>query len=1784
MSQLNVNTIAPQSGSTVLFSGTISGSDMNLSGDVTAQRFIVSSSVTKLNIITNSGSTAFGDTLDDTHKYTGSLQLTGSITASKFSGDGSGLSNVFEGTTPSASISTRLTNLVTGGVVLTHVTASGNISASGTVYASKFESAGASGETISFNDNLNITGHITASGNISSSASSTGSFGSVVIGTTDRGGSSDIFDSVKFYVQSAVNKSAAAIKSNGSGHALALEGSGNNFLFLTNGGTGGHDDWKIAKGSYGLRIQADKTNLSVLELRPEASSADTTAALTITNAGGARQAVITSGDGTYSGSLKSTGSFGHTLIDSSLLVGRKTPRSATTLLGLEGDAGDDGIVYFDFDNAHSGGNTRFRFLQNGNEKANIRFDNGDDDFYISNRVNDDNADIVIVLKDGTNIHRFKGDGTSIFAGDVSGSLASTGSFGQVDVGGKTLLKQFITGSNLFIGDDAGTSNSPKTLSGQYNVGIGSGSLKVVSSTTNYEANENTSIGYLNLTANTTGYGNTGVGAYSLLKTNTGHGNTGLGNGALRENLGGARNTAVGAASVYKNTTGDYNTGVGRSAIEFNQTGDNNTAVGYYAMAGASGQSNSNNAAFGMESLKSVTTGGSNSTLGYQAGDVITTGQQNVILGAGADPSANSAANQIVIGYNATGKGDNKTVIGNSSQTHVIFGGTNTLISGSASSTGSFGLLEIAGATFASDGNDFGIGTTSPTSPGGFAKTLQISTPDDGASLTFTSDNDGTARHFEVGNASNGRAVIWNRDDSSNGYIQFGTDATRRMMITKDGDVTISSTLYASGNNAKLYVDGNVLVETHITASGNISGSVTSTGSFGTIQAKGVSLSNNDAGIANTIFGKNAGLSLDAGSNYNVFIGEGVSDATMNDAVNNVGIGFESLTALTAGDNNVAIGYRSLYTNNTGYSNIALGNEAGRQTSNGFENVSIGEQTGYSNISGDQNISIGKWAGYYNTAGNNTVAIGQKALFRNLASDNTAVGDAAGQYVTSATNLTLLGHDAGDAITTGDNNTIIGAGSDVSSGSAENEIVIGYAVTGLGDNQTVIGNSSQTHVVFGGSALISGSAGSTGSFGQLKLSNENGDVDIRNTVDGAMNVIIGDSTTGAALTSGADNVIIGQGIAAITGENNVYIGAGAAAANSSPNNNVAIGYQAMVSGNGNASNVAIGFRTLYGNGSCTNTVAVGFEAGKNTTTGEENAFYGYRSGDTNTTGDKNVTLGMGSDVSTADAQNQIAIGHNVTSTGDNQTVIGNSDQTHVVFGGNALISGSLKSTGSFGKLLVGGSEIASSPNATDGSQSSISGSAVSTGSFGTLKLVNYNQGYGNINNTHFGVDAGAGGINQKNVAIGYEAMSQEVDSGKNVAIGYQAMREVQNTDQVVAIGHEAGKVTNLDNSVFIGYNAGSAANTFGSVVIGASAGVNLTGKHNVLVGGDAGGSNTGGEHNVFVGFLAGYKITTGDKNVFIGAATSGSGVNAQNRIAIGSGSLNHEDNTTVIGNSSHTKVTFAGADGVILGDANGNISGSAKSTGSFGACIIGTGPNAAGGFGGSSDLHPSVKLYVQSKTNQPAAAIKSNGSGYALTLEGSGNNFMHLTNGNTGGLDDWNIGVGNYGLRVQSDKTHLPVLELRPAASSQASTNALTVSTHAGVKSLEINAATGTVSGSSSSTGSFARVETKEFIGHRPIKQHYTDFSASADYGGYYNIVNGNMTCSILHHNTASVAIGTEYEFFQTGSTGRGLFFETGSSGVTVLVKNNNFNLAGQYSGATLKKVAQSTWHLVGDLT
>jgi hypothetical protein len=54
--------------------------DLVILGDITANNYIVSSSTTHMTTSFSSGNTAFGDTLDDTHQFTGSFSITGSLT------------------------------------------------------------------------------------------------------------------------------------------------------------------------------------------------------------------------------------------------------------------------------------------------------------------------------------------------------------------------------------------------------------------------------------------------------------------------------------------------------------------------------------------------------------------------------------------------------------------------------------------------------------------------------------------------------------------------------------------------------------------------------------------------------------------------------------------------------------------------------------------------------------------------------------------------------------------------------------------------------------------------------------------------------------------------------------------------------------------------------------------------------------------------------------------------------------------------------------------------------------------------------------------------------------------------------------------------------------------------------------------------------------------------------------------------------------------------------------------------------------------------------------------------------------------------------------------------------------------------------------------------------------------------------------------------------------------------------------------------------------------------
>ena len=61
---------------------TFEGNNVKISGSLIANEYVVSSSVTNISIATLSGSTTFGDSVDDTHVFTGNITASGDISAS----------------------------------------------------------------------------------------------------------------------------------------------------------------------------------------------------------------------------------------------------------------------------------------------------------------------------------------------------------------------------------------------------------------------------------------------------------------------------------------------------------------------------------------------------------------------------------------------------------------------------------------------------------------------------------------------------------------------------------------------------------------------------------------------------------------------------------------------------------------------------------------------------------------------------------------------------------------------------------------------------------------------------------------------------------------------------------------------------------------------------------------------------------------------------------------------------------------------------------------------------------------------------------------------------------------------------------------------------------------------------------------------------------------------------------------------------------------------------------------------------------------------------------------------------------------------------------------------------------------------------------------------------------------------------------------------------------------------------------------------------------------------
>ena len=87
---LKVNdTLTVNHGETIISGSALVTNDLTILGAVNARQFNIS--IISSSVLFESGSSKFGNTSDDIHSFTGSVQVTGSVTATSFVGDGSGL-------------------------------------------------------------------------------------------------------------------------------------------------------------------------------------------------------------------------------------------------------------------------------------------------------------------------------------------------------------------------------------------------------------------------------------------------------------------------------------------------------------------------------------------------------------------------------------------------------------------------------------------------------------------------------------------------------------------------------------------------------------------------------------------------------------------------------------------------------------------------------------------------------------------------------------------------------------------------------------------------------------------------------------------------------------------------------------------------------------------------------------------------------------------------------------------------------------------------------------------------------------------------------------------------------------------------------------------------------------------------------------------------------------------------------------------------------------------------------------------------------------------------------------------------------------------------------------------------------------------------------------------------------------------------------------------------------------------------------------------------------------
>jgi hypothetical protein len=695
------NTANATSASYATFANTASSAnDFLVRGTLTATTIVAQVITSSTDFVT--GSTRFGSLLANTHQFTGSVSITGSLTVST----GNGITGSLFGTSSWAQ------NAVTASYILNAASASYSLSSSYALNASNATSA-------SFATNA-------ANATSASFATSAANATSASIAANAVTASRALSANTASYVQNAASASYALSASNAQtasfvntlnqrvvitdilAIATSSIGSTENTLIVgtlsaDNNGEGGQILLQASGGLYTSASMLDTFQNRFRILRGTNASSNAEIFNINLNSG---QLIFNR----YTGSGAFTGTAAATLaVDSSGNVitttgGSTTPGGLNTQIQYNNSNAFGGVSTLTFDGTTLRATGSFTGSFSGTATTAS---------YIQNAAS---ASYALTASFALNA----GGGSSFpFTGSalITGSLGVTGSLNISTVGLAT-NRSFTLSSIAPSGSDG------------YNIFIGTPPTTLVTSSVSTGSSYNTVLGDDSLSNLTNGSGNTVIGYSSGVGVTSGSRNVMIGSAIM-----GLAQTGVG--------NGSRNIAIGTSALLAVADSNDNIAIGDLSLSalinlsGPTGAKQSHNIAIGSEAGRYYT--GNNSLNGSSG---------SIFIGAYSAALTFNSINEIVIGSNATGSGNNSITLGNNNITKTILRsnvgiGTSTpssslhvvgtsLVSGSAVITGSLTIT-----TTGSVANPSIVISTAAAS-GSVGSNLFIGTPP--TTLTSTATN------------------------------------------------------------------------------------------------------------------------------------------------------------------------------------------------------------------------------------------------------------------------------------------------------------------------------------------------------------------------------------------------------------------------------------------------------------------------------------------------------------------------------------------------------------------------------------------------------------------------------------------------------------------------------------------------------------------------------------------------------------------------------------------------------------------------------------------------------------------------------------------------------------------------------------------------------------------------------------------------------------------------------------------------------------------------------------